>query len=149
MLHFRQEMRGENSDQRSPLAVSTASRLQDDTLRSLILMSFRLWTRFNWFSYMFHESMISWALYSATIAIKNGKYTVPFFERLMDYILFHFKAWATYKSHNIDFSWALYSYHFPKNHGFFISSIFLSFYGLLKERLHFNVSKSFFILITG
>lgn len=66
MLHFRQEMRGENSDQRSPLAVSTASRLQDDTLRSLILMSFRLWARFQL------------GLYSAIEAIK------------MENILFHF-----------------------------------------------------------
>ena len=48
----------------------------------------------------FHYFMV---LYSATIVIKNGKYTVPFFEQNMVYILVHFRAWAIYKSHDIAF----------------------------------------------
>ena len=48
-------------------------------------------------------------LYSAMIAIKNGKYTVPFFERSMGYIVVHFETWATYKSHNLGFLWYLYT----------------------------------------
>lgn len=52
--------------------------------------------------------MILWALYSATLAIKNGKYTVPFFEYFMGYIVIHSMIWATYKTHNLAF------------HGFYI-----------------------------
>lgn len=42
-------------------------------------------------------------LYNAIEAIKNGKYTVPFFEQSMVYILVHFQVWATYKIHDLFF----------------------------------------------
>ena len=42
---------------------------------------------------------------------KNGKYTVPFFEHFMVYIVIHSTIWVTYKIHNIAFN-GLYILHY-------------------------------------
>ena len=86
MLHFRQEIRGENSDQRSPLAVSTASRPTDDTLRSFFNEFQAIGLDFDWFLYVFHEFVILWA------------YIVPQNRQIMENILFH----------NLPFQWSIY-----------------------------------------